>query len=211
MAASTAMTHMTMACTACHVGTASFISIRQGTLRWLEEVRRTQPWLSQQPRRRPCIARQGPIVNGMSTQRQMEHDTAWRMIWTIILLSLLAGLAVAKHAYVFDELAWTKQSWSDMKLRFPIETVLDEDEFGSYEHLSSKGTHSKASYQQALEEGMSHSRWASTSMVLGTSVTNHIYCCHRGIIFVCNSCRGHLMCHAVSAQHSRHPSSMRRH
>lgn len=79
-------------------------------------------------------------------------------MWTILVLSLLAGLALAKHAYVFDELAWTKQSWSDMKLRFPIETVLDEEDFGSYERLSSKGTHSKASFQQALEEGMSHSR-----------------------------------------------------
>ena len=90
----------------------------------------------------------------------MELGIAWRMLWTIVLFSALAGLAIAKHAYVFDELAWTKQSWSDMKLRFPIETVLNDDEFGSYEHLSSKGTHSKASFQQALEEGMSHTRWA---------------------------------------------------
>ena len=81
-------------------------------------------------------------------------------MWTILVISLLAGLAIAKHAYVFDELAWTKQSWSDMKLRFPIEAVLDEEEFGSYEHLSSQGTHSKASFKQALKEGMSQSRWA---------------------------------------------------
>ena len=84
------------------------------------------------------------------------------MLRTGFLISLLAGPAIAKHAYVFDELAWTKQSWSDMKLRFAIETVLDEDAFGSYDHLSSKGTHSKASFQQALEEGMSQSRWAFT-------------------------------------------------
>ena len=88
----------------------------------------------------------------------MELGTAWRVIWTIILTSLLAGLAIAKHAYVFDELAWTKRSWSDMKLRFPIEAVLKEEEFGSYEQLSSRGTHSRASYQQALGEGSSLTR-----------------------------------------------------
>lgn len=77
-----------------------------------------------------------------------------------MLISLLAGLAIAKHAYVFDELAWTKQSWSDMKLRFPVEAVVMEDDFGSYEHLSSRGTYSKASVQRALEEGTSLTRWA---------------------------------------------------
>ena len=88
----------------------------------------------------------------------MELRRDWRMLQILAVLSLLIGLAIAKHAYVFDELAWTKQSWPDMKLRFPIESVLKQEELGSYDHLSSKGTYSRSSLQQTLEEGKSHTR-----------------------------------------------------
>ena len=79
----------------------------------------------------------------------------------MLLLSGLAGLALAKQAYIFDELAWTKQSWPDMKLRFPIEGLLREEDFGSYEAISSKGTYSKKSLPQALEEGQVQQRYCS--------------------------------------------------
>ena len=88
----------------------------------------------------------------------MEQMAAQRTLRIALLLSLLIGLASAKQDYIFDELAWTKQSWSDLKLRFPIESVLREDDFGSYERLSSKGTHSRASLQESLEDGMSPDR-----------------------------------------------------
>ena len=88
----------------------------------------------------------------------METTTAGRTLHLFLLTIGLAGLALAKQTYIFDELAWTKQSWSNMKLRFPIEGLLREEDFGFYEAISSKGTYSKSSLPQALEEGQSQQR-----------------------------------------------------
>ena len=96
----------------------------------------------------------------------MKQVVKWRALQTFVVLSVLIGLAIAKHTYMFDELAWTKKGWSDLKLRFPIENVLNEDDFGSYEHLSSQGSHSKTSLQRILEEGNSHTRYACNSKCL---------------------------------------------
>ena len=91
----------------------------------------------------------------------MEPTPAGKTLRLGLLLSGLAGLALAKQTYIFDELAWTKQSWTDMKLRFPIEGLLREEDFGSYEAISSKGTYSKSSLSQALEEGQVQQRYCS--------------------------------------------------
>lgn len=91
----------------------------------------------------------------------MEPTSAGRTLRLVLLFSGLAGLALAKQAYIFDELAWTKQSWPDMKLRFPIEGLLREEDFASYEAISSKGTYSKSSLPQALEEGQVQQRYCS--------------------------------------------------
>ena len=96
----------------------------------------------------------------------MKQVVKWRPLPTFGVLSVFTGLAIAKHTYMFDELAWTKKGWSDLKLRFPIENLSNEDGFGSYEHLSSQGTHSKTSLQRILEEGNSLSRYACNSMCL---------------------------------------------
>ena len=93
------------------------------------------------------------MVWGRCVLRRMKLTYAGRTLSLILLLSGLAGLALAKQAYIFDELAWTKQSWTDMKLRFPIEGLLREEDFGSYEAISSKGTYSRSSLPQTLEEG----------------------------------------------------------
>lgn len=96
----------------------------------------------------------------------MKQVSKRRLLHTVVVLSMFTGLAIAKHTHMFDELAWTKKGWSDLKLRFPIENVSNEDGFGSYEHLSSQGTHSKSSLQRILEEGNSLTRYACNSMFL---------------------------------------------
>ena len=101
------------------------------------------------------------MVWGRCRLRRMEPTPAGRTLRLVLLLIGLAGLALAKQAYIFDELAWTKQSWTDMKLRFPIEGLLKEEDFGSYEAISSKGAYSKSSLPQALEEGQVQQRYCS--------------------------------------------------
>ena len=102
------------------------------------------------------------MVWGRYRQRRMKPKIAGRLLRWSLLLCGLTGLALAKQAYIFDELAWTKESWTDMKLRFPIEGLLREEDFGSYEAMSSKGTYSKRSLPQTLlEEGQSQQRYCS--------------------------------------------------
>ena len=101
------------------------------------------------------------MARGIYRLRRMEPSTARRTLCLLLLVNGLAGLVLAKQAYIFDELAWTKQSWTDMKLRFPIEGLLREEDFGSYEAISSKGTYSKSSLPQTLEEGQVQQRYCS--------------------------------------------------
>jgi hypothetical protein len=57
------------------------------------------------------------------------------------------------YNYVYDETAWTKQALDSLKLRFPLEKVVKEEDWDTYSLISSKGTYSKSDLHQVLEQG----------------------------------------------------------
>ncbi len=59
-------------------------------------------------------------------------------------------LASAKYLYIHDETVWTKQSWQALKLRFPLEKLLQDKDLDGYEAISSKGAYSQETLQQGL-------------------------------------------------------------
>lgn len=79
----------------------------------------------------------------------MDHQSR---VCLFVALTLAATVATAKYVYLHDETVWTKHTWDALKLRFPLEKLMQEDELEHYEMVSSKGTHSRDSLQQGLEE-----------------------------------------------------------
>ena len=71
----------------------------------------------------------------------------------ILLLCFVLHLVHAEHIYVHDETAWTKQALDSLKLRFPLENVLKEEDWDGHSLISSKGTHKKSDLQQVLQQG----------------------------------------------------------
>jgi hypothetical protein len=67
-----------------------------------------------------------------------------------LLCCLALGVASAKYLYIHDETVWTKQSWQALKLRFPLEKLLQEKDLEGFEAISSKGAFS----QETLQEGL---------------------------------------------------------
>ena len=57
------------------------------------------------------------------------------------------------YNYVYDETAWTKQALDSLKLRFPLEKVVNKDDWNGHSLISSKGTYSKADLHQVLQQG----------------------------------------------------------
>lgn len=75
---------------------------------------------------------------------------------TSVLCCLALGLGSAKYLYIHDETVWTKQSWDALKLKFPLEKLLQEDELAGFESISSKGAFSVATLQEGLEANKAH-------------------------------------------------------
>ena len=82
----------------------------------------------------------------MSSSQHATH------LLTFFLLCLAAVAAFAKYSYIHDETAWTKQSWESLKLRFPLEKVLQEQDWDGHSLISSRGTYRKEDLEQVAQD-----------------------------------------------------------
>jgi hypothetical protein len=70
----------------------------------------------------------------------------------VIGIFLMAAAVRARYIYIHDETVWTKSSWDALKLTFPLEKLMQEEDLQIFELISNKGTFSKDALQRRREE-----------------------------------------------------------